>query len=291
MSFKGYSQFGSELVSFNYVLAPIGNDDIDFYKTELKLNIPIKLKKGILVNSVSFNDYQLGYSNVDFNTESLDDFFGINYRLQYIYPLNKKWKLGARVGVSITSNLTASLTTEDLLFNGGIMAIKRGGTYEKPSLLTFGLGNTTITGKQKVLPMISYVKKMNEKFSFGIGFPMAFAKYELNEKNSLKASVWVNGFYANLSNPVVVNLTDSAYKASFTATSLGLEYNYWMDEIWAVSFKAGYSLYSKYELLDDVNDTVYKFDLGPKPYFSMGLKLNLKNKFKNKFNNRNRNEK
>ena len=285
ISFKGYSQLRGDLFSFNYTLAPVGNDDLEYYKTDFKVNLPIKLRKGILLNSVGLDYYQLRYTNATINTEDLDQFYKINYGLKYIYPINHKWSLAGQAGTSISSNLTGTLTSEDFNFRGSISAVKRGGTFEKPSRVMFGLNYSAILGKPRILPFLSYAKKVSDKFSYGIGFPNTYSEFTINNRSSFKGSVWLNGFYSNLSNPVNVSMTTAANKASFTAISLGLDYNYKMDEMWVLTFKVGYSLHNEYELLDDNDNAVYNFDLGTKPYFSMGVKINLKNKFKNKYKN------
>lgn len=282
---KSYSQFNESNFSFNYTLAPIGNDGIDFYKTDIKLSIPIKLKKGILVNSLGLDYYQLNYKNdYSFTTTDLTTFYGINYSLMYIYPLSKQWSLSAQVRSSIVSNLTGGIDGDDFLINGGLFAIKNIGTKEKPSRLMFGIGYTTIAGTPQILPTINYTKHVSDKFSYGIGFPNTYAEYKINDRSALKSLLWLNGFYANLSNPIFVNTTDMASKVSFTSASLGLEYNYNMDKSWIISFKGGYSFYNDYSLFDsdgDRGDTVFDFDTTSKPFFSTGIKYILKNKTKN----------
>ncbi|PKG43764.1 DUF6268 family outer membrane beta-barrel protein [Psychroflexus sp. MES1-P1E] len=230
VALKGYGQLERDVFSFNYTLAPIGNDAVDFYKTDFKINISFKLKKGVLINSVGYDYYQLSYTNAPMNTEELNSFHGVNYRLTYLYPRNNKWNLSAGAGVSISSNLASSITHEDFLFNGGITAIKKGGTYKNPSLFVFGLGYSTLAGKPSVLPLISYSRKVNNTFSYGIGFPNTYATYNLTDRSSFNASLWQNGHYANLSNPVAVTMMDEANKASYTAISLGLDYAYQMDD-------------------------------------------------------------
>lgn len=275
-SFSGYSQFSRDLISFNYTLAPIGNDDgIELYKTSLKLNVPIKLKKGVLINSIGYDYYQLNYSNTNFDTSTLNNFYGLNYSAMYLYPLAEKWNLSIRGGASLATNSTSSITTDDLILNGSLTAVKLGGSKEKPSRLMFGLGYSTFSGEPRILPVVSYSKKVNEKFSYGIGFPNTYAQLNANDRSSFKTLIWLNGFYANLNESIV-----EAEKASFTTVSTGLEYNYLMDDIWSLTFKGGYSIYNKYELLDADSNTSYDFDLGPKPYFSAGVKFSLKNKIK-----------
>ncbi len=286
MSIKGYSQFDRNLFSIEYTLAPMSNNGVTFSKTDVKLKIPTKLKKGILFNSLGFSYYQLDYFDININTKDLGKFYGINYGLAYIYPLSDKWKISTRGGISIISNLANSISSDDLLFRGGITAIKKGGTLNNPSKFIFGLGYTTFLGTPRILPIISYNKQLNEKFSYGIGFPNTFAKYKFNKQKSLKLGLWLNGFYANLSNPINATATKTSHKVTFRTVSLGLEYNYWMDDMWAIFIKGGYSFYNKYELLDNnAHNTTYDFGLGPTPFFSTGIKLNLKNKFKNKKKN------
>ncbi|NQY30269.1 MAG: hypothetical protein HRT69_12455 [Flavobacteriaceae bacterium] len=58
---------------------------------------------------------------------------------------------------SLSSNLTTSISTDDLNFRGSRSAVKREGTFGKPSMLSFGLNYSAITGKPRILPSISYV--------------------------------------------------------------------------------------------------------------------------------------
>ena len=285
VTLKGHGQLKRDLFSFNYTLAPLGNDDVDFYKTDFKINIPVKLKKGVLINSVGYDYYQLNYFNTSFNTRDLDHLYGINYRFTYLYPFIDKWNISAGVGVSIASNLVSSITSEDFLFNGGINAIKKGGTFKKPSLFVFGLEYSTLAGNPRLLPLISYSKKVSDKFSYGIGFPNTYSTYTLSNRNYFNASLWLNGFYANLTDPVGVSIMNDASKASYRAISLGLDYGHQMDDNWAITFKVGYSFQNTYELLDYDNKMVYDFDLGSRPYFSTGIKFNLKNKIQTKIDN------
>ena len=281
LSLKGYTQFEKDIFSFDYTLTPINNDEVDFYKTEAKLVLPIKLKKGILLNSVGLNYYQFNYNNVNINTKDLDEFYRINYRLTYTYPISNKWNISTRGGLSIASNLKDHITSNDLLFNGGIAMMRKGST----SQLMFGLVYSTFTGKPKVHPLISYAKEVNENISYRLGFPSTFIKYKFNDQHSLKTSLGINGFYANLSSPISIDINNIANNASFTTGSLGLEYNYWMSDFWAITFKGGYILYNKYELRDNTDNIVHEFDANSKPYFSTGLRFNLINKSKIKKRN------
>jgi hypothetical protein len=272
------------LFSFEYTLAPEGDDEVEFYRTSINANIPIKLNKGKLINAVGFDYFQLNHNGVNFSTTDFNEIYGINYRLLYMRPLSKSWSLQVSGGASIVSNLASSIQSEDFLFNGGLSFQKRGGSPEKPYQFTIGVGYLPVFGEPRILPIINYTKKLNEKYTISLGFPRMFVAYNMSEKSILKAATWFNGFYANLSEDVVIPGTRKAQKSLFVAAGVGLEYTYRMDEHWAIAVKGGYSLLNEYELLDEDNNTLYDFEAAAKPYFSTGITFNLKS------NNKKRND-
>lgn len=273
VSLKAFCQSDDDVFSFNYTLAPTGNDDVDFYKTDFKLSVP--LKKDMLSNTMAFNYYQFDYYDTDFDTGELSDLYDLSYNLSHTYLLGDKWNINSAIGVSLVSNLEGSVSFDDMLVNGSLAFIKRGGSKEKPSQFTFGAMYSTITGKPRVLPIISYEKKVNEKFSYQLGFPKTFVEYKLNIKNTFKSKLELDGYYGNLSNPIYINISEQVNKVSFSSTSLGLEYNYWMGDCWTIVFSGAYSLLIDYKLENNKNDSTYKFNTKNQPYFSTGIKFNL----------------
>ena len=283
ISAEGFSQFNRELLSLNYSYAPMGNDDYDFSKIEMNISMPFKLKNGFLRNSINLNYYNMNFRyGLDFNTKDLEKVYGINYDLMYTYHLSSTWSVALRGGISLTSNFTNRVNGEDIQFTGGVVTEKNGGTLDKPFKFIFGLGYATITGEPRIIPLVSYSKKVNDKFSYEIGFPRTYASYNINERSTLKSMLWMNGFYSNLSDPIDIRNVYNAEKSSFSAISLGLDYSYRMDENWVIVLKGGYSFNSKYDLLDNDNNMVYSFDSSSRPYISTGIKFNLKRKFNNR---------
>ncbi|MFD0989023.1 DUF6268 family outer membrane beta-barrel protein [Mariniflexile jejuense] len=274
---KTYAQLSENLASFNYGLAPIGHDDIDFYKTDFKFNIPTTLKKGVLTNSLGFNNYRFNYTtDFSFSTEAISNLYDISYGLKYQLPITKTWLLTTSAKAAIVSNLTNAATKNDLLFTGDVFVAKTLGNEENPETLTLGLSYTTITGKPSLLPTVSYTKQVTNKFSFGVGFPKTFANYTINAINAIQLVFLVDGFYANLNDKIRVNQTTNADKISFSSTSLALAYNYEMDDYWGISFKGGYAFSNKYKLLNSDDALVFNFNTTSKPFFSAGITFNLK---------------
>lgn len=274
------AQIEPNLFSFDYTMTPEGDDEIEFYKTSIGVQVPIKLKKGMLINGLGFDYFQLNHNGANFNTDALDKIYRLNYLLMYIRPLSNSWSLMLRGGTSVSSNLASSIQSDDFLFNAGLSFVKKGGSAEKPYRFTFGVGYTAVFGEPRILPMLNYTKRLNKKFSIGIGFPNTYVAYDVSDRSTLKASVMFNSFYANLSESVVVPGTQLAEKSLYTSVGAGLEYNYWLDKNWAMSFKGGYSLYDQYKLLDANNNAIYDFEASSKLYFSTGIKFNIKSNTK-----------
>lgn len=274
---KTYGQLNENMFSFNYSLAPIGGDAIDFYKTDFRLNIPVELKKGKIINSIDFDCYQLNYtSNYSFETFNLSRFYNISYGLNYIYPVSNTISLSTKAEVSIASNLINTVNSDDLLLLGDLFISKKLKGETSKETLAIGVSYNVITGKPKILPIVSYTKQVSDKFSYSIGYPETYANYKINSVSALKSLLSIDGVYSNLNSLTYINATTETNKASLTTTSLGLEYNYKMDGFWAVSFKGGYSISNKYTLLNNNDDEVFNFNTGSRPFLSAGIKFNLK---------------
>lgn len=278
---NSYGQLNRELASFNYSISPRGEDEIKFESLNFNLNIPFMLKKGVLVNSISYDFYEISNNN-DFYEPDLEKFYRVNYNLSYIYPLQNKWRLSLRGGLGLSSNLVNDLSIDDFQLNGSITAIKRFEKNNKVSRLMFGLGYTRLTGKPQVIPIIRYYKELNSKLSYAIGFPVSFLQYKINNEHEINLSARVNGFYSNLSNSISVQNNNIASGVSFRTGLIGLEYNYKMDKVWSVFFKTEYSFYNNYELVDGNGGQVYDYNMSSAPYFSSGVKLNIINNNKKK---------
>ena len=180
-----------------------------------------------------------------------------------------------KIGATVSSNLTASISSDDVFFDGALTLNKSFFKEGKKSRLMFGFMYNTVFGEQRLLPLIGYMHMLNKNWSYSIGFPKTYIQYR-NTRNSWKMGVDINGFQANLSNPVGLYNTDFvATKAIFATVSAALEYNYKFTPNWITSFKVGYSFSNTYKLKDKNNNTVYNFDFGSRPYFSMGLKYNI----------------
>lgn len=270
------AQVNEIVFSFDYSLAPIGNDGIDINKTSFGVSIPVKIKKGEIINTLKVGLHELDYAdNYQFSTTNLSEFKDFSYTLKYIYPLFDTWNLNAEAQASLVSNSLKSITDDDFFIGGEVSIVKLLNPENTSETFSFGVMYTTITGEPRFLPTMYYINQVNDKFLYRIGFPKTSATYKLNDLSVFKSSLSMDGDYFNLSPPVSMSTVIEANKASFSSTSLALEYHYKMDDHWSILFKGGYSFNNKYKLFDTANTMVFDFDTTPKPIFSAGIKFNI----------------
>lgn len=272
----GYAQQNKSIVEFNYKLTPTGADDIALQNTNIYIDVSTNVGTGILTHSFN-GDYNLyDYTAAQyFNIESLKSFYNLKYQLEYKYPFTSSFNIHAQANAAIMSTLNKSLSSNDLFFGGGLYISKTNALGDKPSVLKLGISYSAITGEPTYLPIISYEKIVSDRFSYKIGFPETEITYGLSEVSQVKLNLETNGYYANISEPLYVSVNDVAEKAKISSTTLGLQYNYEMDESWSIKLGAEYALKNSYKL-ENNNNTVYDFNVATKPTFSTGIIYNLK---------------
>lgn len=271
-----YSQQQPDLFSIEHKYSP-SNKDFDFNSTEIRANIPVKIGKGFITNSFGLDYSTLNYNKIyPFDTKEIETFYNLSYALSYTYQLKRQWLLTARVNPTISSNLKGSLSSEDLLLNGALLATKRWGNFKKGSVMIFGVAYATLSGKPGVIPFISFREKLNERFSYGIGFPTTFFNYNLGKKHRFRIEARQQGFYANLSgnNSPVFN-SEEAQKIQFRNFLANISYSYKFSNGWRASVNGGYSFSNTYSLLDIDKNELYDFEIDNRPFFSIGLAYDL----------------
>lgn len=271
-----------DLISTSYTFVPSHSNSADFNQSRTMINLPKKLKKGFLIQSVSFDYYKFNYdANLLPYTESLERFYAANYRVNYTRPISKKWELGLNFLVGTQSNFSTSLSSEDFNLGGGLFMTKASIGKKSRSRLVVGINFTNALGEPRLLPMIGYTKIYHNGNAFALGFPSTFYKYQINPKTSLKTMLDFNGFYMNIGDRPRFDQNTNISRAFFLTGGLGLELKRKVDQNWAVFLKSTYSLINDYTLLDEDQVEIFDFNLDPVVYISTGVTFNI-NRKKNK---------
>lgn len=266
-----------DLLNIEFGALPTNDETVSLNTVELKLKIPVKLKKGVLINGISYSKVKLNYEDEQLlNTNEIEEFNFISYSLSYIRKMNDKWSYSLYVSPEITSNFESSLTFEDVNINGGIIFNKT----TNSGYLSFGVIKNSRFGLSIPIPIVRFSKQVNEKLSYELGIPVTKVQYQFNKRNNASLFVKPKGFTANLSNNIQIN-NGLASKANYMSVITGLNFQHLIDECWSINLNGGYQIYSKYSLKTN-NTKIYEFNTSNGMYGSVGLNFNFKNNKKRK---------
>lgn len=241
----------------------------------ININLPLKLKKGVLTNSILFSQHYLDYNTDEtMNTATIESFKTLKYTLGYFTKINDTWGFKTNISPTVSSNFESGLTLEDVFLNGSLAFIKTG----KKGNLRLGLVYNTGFGTNKAMPIISYSRKVNSVFSYMLGMPITKIEYSINSTNKAILYLKPKGFYSNISNNLIIDTDEKAEKVKYKSIQTGVNYSHSIDEFWKLSLDAGYQFSTKYELLNN-QKSVYEFKTKNSFFIGLNLKYDLlKNK-------------
>ena len=269
----------TDLARLEYSFIPSSKSDDQYTRLRAILNYPIKLKeKDYLIVGAEYNRIILNLEDdYPFITKDFNRLHIIDLNFGYTFKCKNDWRLGVNLNPRIASTLTNSLASDDLFLNGGVFAIKdrtAATVIDKPYRLVLGLTYNTTAGLPYPLPFISYFRQVNEKWSFNVGVPKSNLKYTFNKRSNLQAFASLDGYFANIQEPMLVGdkLVDNI-SLSVAVGGLGYEYCF-TKHIVAYSY-IGYTFRLNNVLRNGDRDEVFKLDDLNAFYLRTGLKFKI----------------
>ncbi|PKP13464.1 MAG: hypothetical protein CVU08_05115 [Bacteroidetes bacterium HGW-Bacteroidetes-3] len=251
------------------------SNSVGLKNATININLPLKLKKGMLTNSMLFSRYYIDYNTDEtMNTATIESFKILKYTLGYFTKINDTWGFKTNISPTISSNFESGITMDDVFLNGSLVFIKS----SKKGSIHLGLVYNTGFGTNKPIPIISYSRKVNNVFSYMLGMPITKIEYNINSANKANFYLKPKGFYSNISDNLIINTDEKAEKVKYKSIQTGVNYSHAIDDFWKLSLDAGYQFSSKYELLNN-NESVYEFKTKNSFFVGLNLKYDLlKNK-------------
>ncbi|WP_130736239.1 DUF6268 family outer membrane beta-barrel protein [Flavobacterium sp. J27] len=255
------------------------SNDVNYQKISSKLNFPLfKSERLSVFNTIGLDIHNFNFTNNTLvtNLAEMDWFYNSNISLFTNYTLSRTWSLNSLLSLFYISNFENQIALKDIKWNGNIFAEhtfyrKKEGYFQ----LGFGVGYMTLNGTTQINPIVQLKSRLNEQWSFVLGMPNTYLKWDFHQKHSLKILGDLNDFYANLNQPVLLSSKNIRQRVVFTTVSAGLDYNYWLKPSIGISMKAVYPIFGDYEIRDYNNNTLYDYDASfDKPFFSIGIKFN-----------------
>ena len=266
-----------------YAYFPQESSDNSFRKFRARLNYPIKLgERAYLIPGVEYKNVELQFNdNVSFAVQDLDRFQSYSFQLAYTFGLKNDWRFVAKGGVMAASNFSSSkIISDDLIYTGGVYFIKDKSEKEAdlPWRIVFGIHYSTQTGKPFPLPIVNYFKTINEKWQYTLGVPITKLTYFFNKKNALVGFAQLDGFYANIQDPLVFEINGQEKIASdvtMTVVLGGFGYEHYFTERLLIFGYAGYTIYNDIRLRNDDKDEIYNINDKNSFYGRIGLEFKI----------------
>lgn len=278
-----YAQFVQaqldDLARLEYSFIPKSGSDDQYTRLRLSLNYPIELKEDTyFIVGGEYNRVILNLQdNYPFDRSLLKTINIIDLNLGYTFKTSETWRLGFRLNPRIASTLTQKISGDDFFLNGGAFAIidrSKDESLKRPYRLILGLTYNTTTGLPFPLPFVSYYRKPSEKWSFSVGVPKSNIKWFLDQKNTLQSFVSLDGYFAHLQEPSVVN-GKQVDNVSLSVIVGGAGYEYLFTKHLVAYAYAGYTFRLNNVLRDGDRNEVFKLNDLNAFYLRTGIKFKI----------------
>lgn len=275
--------FGSaqltDLARLEYSFIPSSKSEDQYTRLRLMLNYPIELKKDTyFVVGAEYNRIILNLNEpYPFNNEQLSTLNIIDLNLGYTFKTSEFWRFGFRVTPRIASTLNTKITSDDIFLNGGVFAINDrtdDPTAQKPHRWVYGLTYNTTAGVPIPLPFLNYFRRINPKWSYSVGIPKSNIKRYFGEKSVLQLYSTLDGYFANLQQPITVD-GKQANNISLSIAVAGLGYEYNLTKHLIAYMYTGYTFRLRNVLRSDDRDEIFTLTERNAFYLRSGIKFKI----------------
>ncbi|WP_460218430.1 DUF6268 family outer membrane beta-barrel protein [Psychroserpens sp. MEBiC05023] len=269
----------TDLARLEYSFIPKSNSEDQYTRIRALVNYPIKTKEDCyLVIGAEYNRIILNLEDdYPFDTSLLETINVIDLNIGYTFKTSEYWRLGLKANPRVASTLIEKITFEDVFLNGGVFAINdktKDKNLERPYRLVLGLTYNTTTGIPFPLPFVSYYRRVNEKWSFSAGVPKSNLKYFFTEKSMAQTFISLDGYFANLQRPLIIN-NKQVDNISLSLAVAGIGYEYFLTKHLVAYAYTGYTFRLNNVLRDDNRDEVFKLDDVNAFYLRTGIKFKI----------------
>ncbi|WP_299112830.1 DUF6268 family outer membrane beta-barrel protein [uncultured Winogradskyella sp.] len=269
----------TDLARLEYSFIPSSKSEDQYTRLRALLNYPIKIKNdNYLIIGAEYNRVLLNLEEeYPFDTSVIDALNIIDLNIGYTFKANENWRIGLKVNPRIASTLNGKITKDDLFVNGGVFFINDRTDAEdikRPYRLVLGVTYNTTTGIPFPLPFVNYFRRINKNWSFSAGVPKSNLKYYFTESSVLQAFAAVDGYFANLQEPLSVN-GQIANNISLSVIVGGLGYEYCFTKHLVAYLYSGYTFRLNNILRNDDRDEVFRLNQRNAFYLRTGIKFKI----------------
>ncbi|MBE61250.1 MAG: hypothetical protein CMB89_02705 [Flammeovirgaceae bacterium] len=251
-------------------------DDADGYETSFQefggfFSLPQVLKDGkiILINGFSYGFVKSKMINTIQGKEASKLYHRIGYSLTTVYRLGDSWLFSGRVAPTLASDLEQSLSRDDVIILGSLIATKK---VNEQTKYGGGLIYTTRLGRPLLLPLVQYSHEVN-RHSINVFLP-ALIRYNYSFGKSDEFGVGFkiapNGANFNASEDNFANVVVD--KLNYVRINIGPEFNYMITDMLQLEVSGGLSARRTYKYFDTQGDS-YDYNSKNGAFVSVSLSV------------------
>ncbi len=264
----------SDMIRLDYNINK-SDDGVNIYETRIGGSKVFNLGRFRIGAAADLHKFDLDYTYT--SQPATDMHFTGTYTLGteffVSYAIRDDWFFTAFVQPEIASDFRGDWTAEGFNFGyGGYFTRTWLHTGGATSSLTMGGEYTTAFGKLRFVPIVNYLRKINARWAYAIGYPYTYVSWKAGSNHTLKPILGLNAFYAGVQgwNGYFDDKEAVRYKLSYMSLSGRLNYEYDFNRGWQLTVGVGYTLYNTLDLYrDDTKD--YTYDMASSPYISLGV--------------------
>ncbi|WP_218109544.1 MULTISPECIES: DUF6268 family outer membrane beta-barrel protein [Flavobacteriaceae] len=268
----------TDVLRLEYLNIPENESGVKTQRYKALLNVPIKLneKDEYLAIGGEYNRFDMGYTaDLPFDKKEMIRFHIIDFNLGLIKKWNEDWNLVTILTPRIASNLLDGIIKEDFFMNASAAFWKEKPKADKPFRIVLGLTYNSTAGVPVPLPLIHYYRRFHPDWSFVLGVPKSNLKYHLDKTHSFELASFLDGYFMNLQNDIVLDNGLVASRISFNTLVGSLGYQYNVTESISFYAIAGTTLIQAGKLRNKERGEVFLFNKDPNFYIRTGFKIGI----------------
>ncbi|HBU78850.1 MAG TPA: hypothetical protein DEF18_12180 [Muricauda sp.] len=275
---QGLLAQSTDILRLEYLNIPENESGVKTQRYKALLNVPIKLneKDEYLAIGGEYNRFDMGYTaDLPFDKKEMIRFHIIDFNLGLIKKWNEDWNLVTILTPRIASNLLDGIIKEDFFMNASAAFWKEKPKADKPFRIVLGLTYNSTAGVPVPLPLIHYYRRFHPDWSFVLGVPKSNLKYHLDKRHSFELASFLDGYFMNLQNDIVLDNGSVASRISFNTLVGSLGYQYNVTESISFFAIAGTTLIQEGKLRNKERGEVFLFNKDPNFYIRTGFKIGI----------------
>ena len=278
--FVNFTNWGQtpDVFRAEYMLMPENRAGVETSRIKLLANVPIAIrnKRDFIVLGSEYNRYNFEVPDTLFaNSGDLRKLHVLDLNFAYVYKLTEEWRLVGVVTPRWSSNFVKELQEDDFNINYTVGAYQDKKDIEKPFRLVLGLSYNSNSPVQIPLPVLYYEKRFHPNWSYILGVPKSGMKYFTPKGHFFQTELFVDGYYVNIQNNILLAGNTLSTDVSYTALLLTLGYQYKITKDMSVYLVGGHSLFQNGALRDNDRKDIFTLNDEAGFYFRTGFRIGI----------------